>query len=148
MTEQILEVCNTTWRTIVALARYGGLRCPSEVLSLQVGACRLGAVQQDARTESEDGTPCRQSNSETSRSSLSCDHYLEAAFEAAADGEEYVVGGPEGEDVPQSSIPGRQVAELQPPITISARLVRLCRPDPMAQSDQGHEIDPGDGTGS
>lgn len=27
--------CNPTWRTIVALSRLGGLRCPSEVLSLR-----------------------------------------------------------------------------------------------------------------
>ena len=26
---------NTDWRTIVALCRYGGLRCPSEVLTLK-----------------------------------------------------------------------------------------------------------------
>ncbi|MFM7150805.1 MAG: tyrosine-type recombinase/integrase [Gemmataceae bacterium] len=32
---QLLEAANPTWRTIIALTRYGGLRCPSEVLSLQ-----------------------------------------------------------------------------------------------------------------
>lgn len=34
-TERILAACDPTWRAIVALARYGGLRCPSEVLSLK-----------------------------------------------------------------------------------------------------------------
>jgi len=35
-TAKLLEACpNTDWRAIVALARYGGLRCPSEVLSLR-----------------------------------------------------------------------------------------------------------------
>jgi len=35
-TQRLLEACpNHHWRTIVALARFGGLRCPSEVLSLQ-----------------------------------------------------------------------------------------------------------------
>jgi integrase len=34
-TDRLLAVCNPTWRIIVALARYGGLRCPSEVLSLR-----------------------------------------------------------------------------------------------------------------
>ena len=34
-TDRLLAVCNPTWRVIVALARYGGLRCPSEVLSLR-----------------------------------------------------------------------------------------------------------------
>jgi len=35
VTERLLAVCNPTWRTIVALARYGGLRTPSETLSLR-----------------------------------------------------------------------------------------------------------------
>lgn len=35
-TAKVLEACpNQDWRVIVALARYGGLRCPSEVLSLR-----------------------------------------------------------------------------------------------------------------
>jgi integrase len=34
--KKLLDACpNHHWRTIVALARYGGLRCPSEVLSLR-----------------------------------------------------------------------------------------------------------------
>ena len=36
-TEKLLDACpNQDWRTIVALARWGGLRCPSEVLSLKL----------------------------------------------------------------------------------------------------------------
>ena len=33
--EKILAVCSPDGRTIVVLARFGGLRCPSEVLSLR-----------------------------------------------------------------------------------------------------------------
>jgi len=33
--ERLLAVATPTWRTILALARLGGLRCPSEVLSLE-----------------------------------------------------------------------------------------------------------------
>src|SRR5262245_60179059 len=33
--EKLLDVANPTWRIIIALCRYGGLRCPSEVLSLE-----------------------------------------------------------------------------------------------------------------
>ena len=33
--EQLMSVCDPTWKLIVGLARYGGLRCPSEVLSLR-----------------------------------------------------------------------------------------------------------------
>ncbi len=34
-TEKLLSVANPTWRTIIGLCRFGGLRCPSEVLSLR-----------------------------------------------------------------------------------------------------------------
>jgi len=35
-TAKLLQACpNTDWRLIITLARYGGLRCPSEVLSLR-----------------------------------------------------------------------------------------------------------------
>lgn len=34
-TGRLLAAANPTWRTIIALARYGGLRCPSEVLLLR-----------------------------------------------------------------------------------------------------------------
>ena len=33
--QKLLDVANPTWRTIIALARFGGLRCPTEVLSLE-----------------------------------------------------------------------------------------------------------------
>src|SRR5262249_46433856 len=33
--QKLQDMANPTWRTIIALARYGGLRCPSEVLSLE-----------------------------------------------------------------------------------------------------------------
>ncbi len=37
-TERLLEACpNAQWRLIVALSRYGGLRCPSETLALTWG---------------------------------------------------------------------------------------------------------------
>jgi len=36
-TQKLLDNCpNVDWRTIVALSRFGGLRCPSEVLSLKI----------------------------------------------------------------------------------------------------------------
>ncbi len=35
--DSVLLHCDTTWSVIVALSRYGGLRCPSETLSLRWG---------------------------------------------------------------------------------------------------------------
>jgi hypothetical protein len=32
--QKLLDVASPTWRTIIALSRFGGLRCPSEVLFL------------------------------------------------------------------------------------------------------------------
>ena len=32
---RLMDVATPEWRTIIALARFGGLRCPSEVLSLE-----------------------------------------------------------------------------------------------------------------
>jgi integrase len=38
VTERVLAACpDAEWRLIVALSRYGGLRCPSETLALQLG---------------------------------------------------------------------------------------------------------------
>ena len=34
-TVTLLDAANPTWRAVIALARFGGLRCPSEVLSLK-----------------------------------------------------------------------------------------------------------------
>ena len=37
MTEKLLEACpDSQWRLIIALARYGGLRCPSELVGLEL----------------------------------------------------------------------------------------------------------------
>jgi integrase len=33
--DRLLDACDPMWRVIIALARYGGLRCPSEVLSVR-----------------------------------------------------------------------------------------------------------------
>lgn len=34
-TDRLLAVCDSNWKTLIALCRFGGLRCPSETLSLQ-----------------------------------------------------------------------------------------------------------------
>lgn len=52
---RVLDACQDhLWRTIVALARYGGLRCPSEVLSLRWQDVNWGSsriVVQSPKTE-------------------------------------------------------------------------------------------------
>ena len=61
-TDRLLEVCNPTWQVIIALARYGGLRCPSEVLSLRWQDVNWDAgriVVQSPKTEHHAGKATR-----------------------------------------------------------------------------------------
>ncbi len=74
---------------IVALSRYGGMRCPSEVLSLRWQDVDWDAgriVVQSPKTG--DRIPRAPASSPCSRS---CDRALEEAFELAPDGAVYVV---------------------------------------------------------
>ena len=90
------------WRTIIALVRYGGLRCPSEVLSLRWADvdwenCRLRVVS--PKTEHHAGKASR-----VVPMFPELRPYLEEAWDAAEDGQEHVVPtryrdaaqGPEG----------------------------------------------------
>jgi integrase len=62
-TEKLLDACpDHDWRTIVALSRYGGLRCPSEVLSLRwedVDWANDLIVVQSPKTEHHEGKATR-----------------------------------------------------------------------------------------
>jgi len=62
-TTKLLDKCpNHHWKAIVALARYGGLRCPSEVLSLRWQDIDWDAgriVVQSPKTEHHPGKECR-----------------------------------------------------------------------------------------
>jgi len=88
--ERILEACpNVDWRLIVALARYGGLRCPSEVLSLRWqdvlwDTGRL--IVTSPKTEHHEGRESR-----TIPLFPELRPILEEAFEAAPEGAVYVV---------------------------------------------------------
>ncbi|MFO0897981.1 MAG: site-specific integrase [Pirellulales bacterium] len=88
-TERVLAVCNPTWRTIIGLARYGGLRCPSEVLSVRWQDIDREAgriVVQSPKTEHHPGKGTRTIPLFPELRTILAD-----AFEQAADGAEYVV---------------------------------------------------------
>ena len=90
-TTRLLAVCNPTWRVIVALARYGGLRCPSEVLSLRWQDVDWGTeriVVQSPKTAHHPGKGNR-----TIPLFLELKPILSEAFELAPAGAEYVVDG-------------------------------------------------------
>jgi integrase len=90
-TDRLLAVCNPTWRVIVALARFGGLRCPSEVLSLRWQDVDWEArriVVQSPKTELHPGKASR-----TIPLFAELRPILAEAFDLAPDGAEYVVDG-------------------------------------------------------
>ena len=88
--DRILAACpDVNWRLIVALARYGGLRCPSEVLSLRWqdvlwDADRL--IVQSPKTEHHEGRETRVIPLFPELRPI-----LEEAFELAPEGAVYVV---------------------------------------------------------
>lgn len=88
--EQVLEVCpDDDWRLIVALARFGGLRTPSETLSLRwsdVDWERERMIVRSPKTEHLEGKDCR-----AVPLFPELRPYLDAAFDRAEDGAEFVV---------------------------------------------------------
>lgn len=90
-TDRLLEVCNPTWRVIVALARFGGLRCPNEVLSLKWEHVDFAAGRMtvtSAKTEHHEGKGYRVVPLFPRLRAI-----LDEAWELAPDGAEYVVAG-------------------------------------------------------
>ncbi len=92
MTAELLEAApDTTWRTIIALCRYGGLRCPSEVLSLRW--CGVDWEKERVRV----GSP--KTEHHAGRGSRVIPLFpelkpcLEEAWDAAEEGAVYVIGG-------------------------------------------------------
>jgi integrase len=90
-TDRLLDVCNPTWRVIVALSRYGGLRCPSEVLSLRWQDVDWEAgriVVQSPKTEHHVGKASRAIPLFAELRPI-----LSEAFDLAPEGAVYVVDG-------------------------------------------------------
>jgi integrase len=89
--DRLLAVANPTWKTIIALSRYGGLRCPSEVLSLEWRhvdwECGRLTVP-SPKTDRYDGKESR-----TIPLFADLRPFLEEAFELAEPGQTHVIGG-------------------------------------------------------
>ncbi|MEZ6140844.1 MAG: site-specific integrase [Zavarzinella sp.] len=89
-TQKLLDHANPTWRTIIALCRFGGLRCPSEVLSLEWRhidweAKRITVIS--PKTERYDGKGSR-----VIPMYPELHQYLQEAYELAEPGQTHVVG--------------------------------------------------------
>jgi len=89
-TSRLLEACpNATWRTILALARFGGLRTPSETLSLKWTDIDWEASRIVVTSPKTEHHPGRGSRTIPLFPELRA--VLAEAFELAPDGVEYVV---------------------------------------------------------
>ena len=89
--EKVLNICDLTWRMIITLARYGGLRCPSEVLSLKwenIDWESGRVVIESPKTEHHVGKDRR-----TIPLFPELQDVLEEAFEMAEPGAVYVIEG-------------------------------------------------------
>lgn len=94
-TDRLIAAANPTWRIILALARYAGLRCPSEVLSLKWEHVNFETDRMTApspKTEHLEGKEYR-----VVPIFARLRPHLEEAFELADPGEVYVVGGRQGD---------------------------------------------------
>ncbi len=90
--DQLLEACpNVDWKAIVALARYGGLRCPSEVLSLEWRGVDWDRGQFHVESPKTAHHPGKASRAVPLFPELRA--VLGEAFEVAPEGARYVVGG-------------------------------------------------------
>ncbi len=92
---KVMQHADPTWRTILALARFGGLRCPTEVLLMRWEHVNLADGEMTVtspKTEHHGGKAYR-----VMPIFGNLRPYLEVAWELAAPGEQFVVGGPRGD---------------------------------------------------
>jgi integrase len=90
-TAALMAASDLTWQTIIALGRYGGLRCPSEVASLRWEDIDWDSGRMTVtspKTEHHEGKETRVLPIFPELATV-----LTAAFEAAEDGAVYVIGG-------------------------------------------------------
>jgi len=95
--EKLLAVANPTWRTITALARFAGMRCPSEVFRLRwedVDFANGRMTVPNLKTAGQTGKPYR-----ACPLFAALRPHLEDAHELAAPGTVYVISGTLGDSI-------------------------------------------------
>jgi integrase len=90
-TQRLLDAATPTWRTIIALTRFGGLRCPSEVLSLQW--CHVDWVNNRITVPSPKTEGYAGGASRVIPMFAELRPFLQEAAELAEPGQTHVVGG-------------------------------------------------------
>ncbi|CAN5391417.1 hypothetical protein BH11PLA2_BH11PLA2_23370 [soil metagenome] len=94
-TRRLIDKANPTWRTIIALARFAGLRCPSEVLSLRWEDVDLPGGRMIVTSPKTEHLTGRGSRVVPIFAALR--PYLQDAYELAEPGTIYVVSGPQAD---------------------------------------------------
>lgn len=89
--QKLLEVAPPEWRCIIALARFAGLRCSSEVLSLRWSDIQFDTGKMTVTSPKTAHLPGKEYRVVPIFARLR--PYLEEAFELAPAGAEYVVSG-------------------------------------------------------
>lgn len=90
---RVIAVANPTWRTIIALCRFGGLRCPSEVLTLRWEHVDFPGNRMTVTSPKTDRIPGKEYR--VCKIFAELRPYLEEAWELAEPGAEFVVSGPQ-----------------------------------------------------
>ena len=88
--EKVIDACpDAEWRLIVALARYGGLRCPSELLTLRWIDVNWEDSRLTIRSSKTEHHPGRESRTIPMFPEIR--RHLEVTFDEAEEGAEYVI---------------------------------------------------------
>jgi len=92
--QKVLDACpDAEWRLIFALCRYAGLRCPSELVGLRWGDIHLGGKSDPGRFTVHSPKTARHDGQATREVPIFPEllPHLQAAFDAAEPGAEYVI---------------------------------------------------------
>ena len=108
-TLRLINATNPTWRSIIALARLGELRCPGEVLSLKWENIDFASGRMNVSSPKTEHIEGRSHRVVPNFARLR--RYHEEAFELTAPGEEYVVGGPQGGRIPGDEPEARRLGQ-------------------------------------
>lgn len=92
---RLIAVAPPLWRTIIALARFAGMRCPSEVLMLKWSDVNFETGRMTIPSCKTEHIPGKEYRVAPIFADLR--PYLDEAFELAAPGEEFVVGTEQGD---------------------------------------------------
>jgi integrase len=109
--EQVIAAANPTWRIIVALSRFAGLRCPSETLSFRWADVNFETNRMTVPSPKTEHIPGKEYRVVPIFAALR--PHLEEAFELAEPGTEFVVSGPQADGYRAAAVRGWKGTNLR-----------------------------------